>query len=294
MKLSIVIAAGAALMLSVGAAQAQTSGYRVCGPLGNGIAVCSDGSSPAVAAYPSVSVGYNAGALNGLTNTTAVGPSAFVSASTGTALGANSSARDTGSTALGANALSSGVNSVAIGQGSDDSGRANVFSVGSVPSILQPAGITRQIINVAAGTVTAASTDAINGSQLFAVQQLVTQLSAGGSAQSQAYTDSRVNPLATQVSGLSSQVASLSSRLSSVAKSADAGTAAAIAGSNIPQATSAGRTAIGGAVGSWNGQAAFALGASHLFEGGKLALRGSANFDSRGSTGGGVGFGYQF
>jgi autotransporter adhesin len=57
---------------------------------------------------------------------------------------------------------------VALGAGSSDGGIANVVSVGA------PAA-ERKIVNVAPGTISATSTDAINGSQLYATNQNVAQ-----------------------------------------------------------------------------------------------------------------------
>ena len=59
--------------------------------------------------------------------------------------------------------------SVALGFGSRDAGLSDVVSVGAV-------GNTRQIVNVSAGTLSAISTDAVNGSQLFAANQTVATL----------------------------------------------------------------------------------------------------------------------
>jgi trimeric autotransporter adhesin len=63
------------------------------------------------------------------------------------------------STALGNGAIASGFNSVALGANSIAS-VDNTVSVGAV-------GIERRIVNVAAGSFSAGSTDAINGGQLY-------------------------------------------------------------------------------------------------------------------------------
>jgi autotransporter adhesin len=68
------------------------------------------------------------------------------------------------SIAIGTGAQSTGNNSVALGAGSDDGGQANVVSVGS-------SGAERKILHVANGSIAANSTDAVNGSQLYGVQQ---------------------------------------------------------------------------------------------------------------------------
>lgn len=74
----------------------------------------------------------------------------------------------TNTTALGHDAISSGTNSVAIGANSSDGGQSNAVSVGNTTQ-------QRQIINVAPGTVSSTSTDAVNGSQLYHVQSTANQ-----------------------------------------------------------------------------------------------------------------------
>lgn len=73
------------------------------------------------------------------------------------------------SVALGAAASSRGFNSVALGAFSSDAGLANVVSVGSAYQ-------QRRIIYVAPGTLSATSTDAVNGSQLYATNERVGDL----------------------------------------------------------------------------------------------------------------------
>lgn len=85
-----------------------------------------------------------------------------------TAIGANSSATGISSTALGQGATATATGSVALGQGSV-ADEENTVSVGSP-------GAERQIVNVAAGDVSATSTDAVNGSQLHATNQRVSAL----------------------------------------------------------------------------------------------------------------------
>lgn len=79
------------------------------------------------------------------------------------ATGAPASATGTNSTAIGVGAVASAPGSVALGTGSI-ANAANTVSVGSV-------GGERRVVNVAPGTVSATSTDAVNGSQLYAAQQ---------------------------------------------------------------------------------------------------------------------------
>jgi autotransporter adhesin len=91
-----------------------------------------------------------------------------------------------GGIAIGDGASVTADNSVAIGANSV-ADRADSVSVGAV-------GAERQIVNVAAGAVNATSTDAINGSQLFDVQQQVDNL------------DVRVTNNTTAITNLSLQI----------------------------------------------------------------------------------------
>ena len=204
---------------------------------------------------------------------TIVGPNAYVGANQGTALGFQ--------------AVVTGVNSVAIGAGSTDNGLSNVVSVGNF-------GAERKIVYVAPGSVALGSTDAVNGGQLFAVQQTANQAltAASSSSSTAAQALSTANDANTTAAQALAAANAASITFGDLRRDADVGTATAIASANIPQAYGPGRTAVGGAIGTWRGQTSFAVGASHNFE--RFSVRGSFNVDSRGSTGGGAGFGVQF
>ena len=137
----------------------------------------------------SSAMGYNAVA-SGKTSL-AMGNNASASATNSIATGTGSTASGTGSIALGAGASASQNGAIALGAGSKTivgvnvtgvtlAGNAYTFagangaaqgtvSVGAV-------GAERQIQNVAAGQLTATSTDAVNGSQLFATNTALNKL----------------------------------------------------------------------------------------------------------------------
>ena len=115
----------------------------------------------------SIALGSNAQATD--FSTTAVGDGAVASAVNATALGQNSTASGLNATATGYGSSSTGANSVALGANSTDGGQANVVSIGSV-------GAERKLVNVAAGSVSATSTDAVNGSQLNTTNMQVAAL----------------------------------------------------------------------------------------------------------------------
>ncbi|SMG56333.1 YadA-like family protein [Paraburkholderia susongensis] len=136
----------------------------------------------------SIAEGMNASASG--SGSTAIGPLATATGDSSVAMGVASKATGTNSVALGAGSNATEANSVALGNSSTTAaavgtsgatigGTAYSFaganptgtvSVGSV-------GSERTITNVAAGRLSATSTDAVNGSQLYATNQQVDQLS---------------------------------------------------------------------------------------------------------------------
>ena len=82
-----------------------------------------------------------------------------------TAIGVHSRATAVNTTALGMDAYAPATNSVALGAGSVAT-VANAVSIGAV-------GSERKLVNLAAGTLSSTSTDAVNGSQLYGANQRV-------------------------------------------------------------------------------------------------------------------------
>jgi autotransporter adhesin len=122
----------------------------------------------------------------------AIGQNATVNLADGVALGTNSTANGIQSLALGAGAISNNANSVALGAGS-----ATDAAVGTASTIIRgttykfagaapvgtvsigSVGAERTLTNVAAGRISATSTDAINGSQLYASNLAIESLQSG-------------------------------------------------------------------------------------------------------------------
>jgi autotransporter adhesin len=189
------------------------------------------------------------------THAVAVGTNASASGENSTALGANATASGNNSTAIGAGATASHENSVALGANSTTD-RDNSVSVGS-------AGSERQITNVAAGTQ---PNDAVNFSQM---QGAV----AGGVAQANAYTDSRIN---------------------TVQRNANSGIAAAMAIAGLPQAVLPGRGMMAMAGSTYHGQTAVAMGVSALSENGRWAYKATGSTDGHGQYGVTAGAGFHW
>ncbi|GGJ84206.1 hypothetical protein GCM10007426_11650 [Alloalcanivorax dieselolei] len=123
---------------------------------------------------------------------TAIGNSAHVMLADGVALGSSSLAEAEQGVAIGAGATVSHDQSVALGSNSATAEAVGTASTTIAGNTYNFAGIApestvsvgdlgneRTITNVAAGRINAASTDAINGSQLFATNQAVEGIGAG-------------------------------------------------------------------------------------------------------------------
>ncbi|SEF13307.1 Head domain of trimeric autotransporter adhesin [Rhizobiales bacterium GAS191] len=150
------------------------------------------------------------------TDSTAIGPQAAASGASSIAIGNAASATATNGVALGAGAKATNPNDVAMGAGSVtaaphvgaytiNGGAIAAASASSVVSV-GSAGAERQIQNVAAGVVSASSTDAINGSQLYAVGSALNTL--GTSTAANLGGGASYNPTAGTVSAPSYQIGS--------------------------------------------------------------------------------------
>lgn len=123
----------------------------------------------------------------------------------------------------------------------------------------------KPITNVAPGRIAADSTDVVNGSQLHEVK---------------ADMNNKINKLNGQVNKLGKRV--------------NAGTASALAASQLPQAYIPGRSMVSVAAGNYQGQNAVALGMSRISDNGKIIIRLAGTSDTQGKMGVAVGAGYHW
>ncbi|ELD0455879.1 YadA-like family protein [Escherichia coli] len=128
------------------------------------------GYTAAATGANAIALGQNAQALT--TNTIALGQNSNASTANAIAIGTGSSAVGSNSLALGSSSSAGGNNSVAIGANST-ADEDNVVSVGS-------GSTQRRIVNMAAGTISTDSKEAINGSQLYAISRSVADRLGGG------------------------------------------------------------------------------------------------------------------
>ncbi|MBR1375072.1 MAG: YadA-like family protein [Cardiobacteriaceae bacterium] len=196
---------------------------------------------------------------------------------------------------------------------------AGVVSVGDV-------GQERRIQNVAAGKISASSTDAINGSQLYALQDTVNNLQAGtggivqysdadGNIGGDIYpnnativsNDANGGPVtihnvgagrapndAVNVSQLGSVANQLSNKIDAVSDDASAGTASAIATASLPQVYLPGKSGMAAGGGTYRGQTGYAVSFSSISDNGSWVVKGTATGNSQGHYGAGVGVLYQW
>ncbi|WP_415872763.1 YadA family autotransporter adhesin, partial [Burkholderia ubonensis] len=177
------------------------------------------GDIAAASGTRSTALGFDAIASNA--NATAVGVNSNATGLNSVAIGSGSSATTTNGVALGAGAVTGNINPTPNGT----IGGQNYTYAGGVPNSVVSVGnvnAERQVTNVAAGRVTAASTDAINGSQLFATNTAINLLSTSTST-GISTAQSGVNSLSTGLSSTNSAVGSLSTSASTGISTAQSG-----------------------------------------------------------------------
>ena len=189
-----------------------------------------------------------------------------------------------------------------------------VVSVGDV-------GAERRVQNVAAGLISADSTDAINGSQLYATNSAINALQTGaagivqysnGNAQPNGGTPTNhvtmvgadqnapvtVHNVAAGVAPTDavnvSQLQGVAGQINKVADEADAGTAAAMAAAGLPQAYLPGKSMVAVSGSTYRGKQGYAVGFSAINDGGNWIVKGIATGNSKGKFGATIGAGYQW
>ncbi|UOO77421.1 YadA-like family protein [Neisseria sp. Dent CA1/247] len=225
--------------------------------------------------------GKNAGAIgdpsviNG-DNTYSVGNNNTVNSSNTFVLGNSVTETINNSVVLGNEAAAKAVHTTAAGghytyAGANDANVSGVNDVVGVVSVGKE-GQTRQIQNVAAGVVSPASTDAINGSQLY-------------------HTNEAINQVGNQVVNVGNY---LNQRIEDVEAQSNAGTAAAMAVAGLPQAYLPGKSMMAVSGSTYRGESGYAVGFSSISDNGNWVIKGTATGNSRGHYGATAGVGYQW
>ncbi|BAO89726.1 ESPR-type extended signal peptide-containing protein [Caballeronia cordobensis] len=153
----------------------------------------------------------------------------------------------------------------------------------------------RQLTGVANGEVSASSTDAVNGSQIYALSREMGAVNLNMTAHAQtmqdmatqtnAYTDQRVSAALESANSYADKL------VGSARSDASGGTAAAMALAGLPQSVQYGRNLVGVAGATYDGQSAVAVGLSRVSGTGRWVFKGSASTNTRGYYGVAVGAG---
>ena len=167
-----------------------------------------------------------------------------------------------------------GLNDKAVAGKAGSAAAAN--KVAGVVTVGNGTDETRQVQGVAAGVVSADSTDAINGSQLYYTNQAINQ---------------SVTNIGNYVVNMGNQI---NQRIDNVESDSKAGTAAAMAVAGLPQAYLPGKSMMAVAGGVYRGESGYAVGFSSISDGGNWIIKGTATGNSRGHYGATAGVGYQW
>ena len=239
--------------------------------------------------------GKNSGAIGDPTvvsgnSSYSIGNNNNVSADNAYALGSNIKATVNDSVYLGDRAQTQGIHTADAAKGEAYTygglnDKAVAGKAGSTAAANKVAGVvtvgngtdeTRQVQGVAAGVVSADSTDAINGSQLYYTNQAINQ---------------NVTNIGNYVVNMGNQI---NQRIDNVESDSKAGTAAAMAVAGLPQAYLPGKSMMAVAGGVYRGESGYAVGFSSISDGGNWVIKGTATGNSRGHYGATAGVGYQW
>lgn len=250
----------------------------------------------------------------------ALGSGAQATNDTSVALGNDSVTSSKSAVSLGGSAKASHQFGVALGDSSETIEAAAVTSAtvggvtygnfaGSAPTAVVSVGTTtlvRQVVNMGAGEVSATSTDAINGSQLYAVAEQVSankadiainradidaqaaQIAANRQAiaqraQSAVDQQAAINRNNAAIAQVRADVAGLNSRVTLVDKKLRAGIAGAGAIAALPQVRKDGHHALAVGASHYRGESAVAVKYSQAAESGKWTYALSGSIDTRGN-----------
>lgn len=324
--------------------EAWAKGYSTTalgkGTLAEGSASTAVGAHATTKGNSSSALGLHANAIGG--QSTALGQSSVARGDQSTAIGSGAKTEARFSTAVGTNAKANHYSSVAVGFNSTTSDFKGVVNTtidgvtygnyaGHRPTSVVSfgsEGFERQLQNVAAGNVTKTSTDAVNGSQLYAVASQVStnvkvnneqdiRIAANSERITNVYNtvqsysswmetqESQIYDLKLRDRDLREKITELNKLIDGNFESirndinknrrdSNAGIAGAIAIGTMMQPYEAGQSAITVGAGSFKNEAAIAIGASHITENGKWGFKGGISADTRKNIGVGLSAAYFF
>lgn len=324
--------------------EAWAKGYSTTalgkGTLAEGSASTAVGAHATAKGNSSVALALHANAIGG--QSVALGQASVARGDQSTAVGSGATTEARFSTAVGTNAKANHYSSVAVGFNSTTSDYKGVVNTtidgvtygnyaGHRPTSVVSfgsEGFERQLQNVAAGNVTKTSTDAVNGSQLYAVASQVStnvkvnneqdiRIAANSERITNVYNtvqsysswmetqESQIYDLKLRDRDLREKITELNKLIDGNFESirndinknrrdSNAGIAGAIAIGTTMQPYEAGQSAITVGAGSFKNEAAIAIGASHITENGKWGFKGGVSADTRKNIGVGLSAAYFF
>lgn len=279
------------------------------------------------------------------TSDTALGRKAEATGGSSTAVGSLAKASGLSSLSAGDAAVASGQRSVALGQGSTaaqnsavalgsgsstsavvKTSRATVNGIsyggfaGSNPGATVSVGndnYQRTITNVGAGRITADSTDAINGSQLYQVadqvgtnaENIATNTSNIATNTSNIATNTSniatnttnitnntnaINNINTQINDYGDQITNINNRVDSMGKDLRAGIAGATAIAFLQRPNEAGKSMVSMAVGGYRGEQALAIGYARNADNNKWSTKVGVGVNTQKHVNWGGSVGYQW
>ena len=196
-----------------------------------------------------------------------------------------------------------------------DSVTSNVVQVGNVK--IDKDGINagnQKITNVAPGTISKDSKDAVNGSQLNQTNQNISNYLGGGSkvdangnttAPNYNVNGGSYNNVGDALGAIDHSITNVQNnleqafgytnkRIDDVENNANAGTAQALATAGLPQAYIPGKSMMAISGGTFRGETGYAVGFSSISDNGKWVIKATGSGNSRGDFGGTVGGGIQW
>ncbi|MGQ1218365.1 YadA-like family protein [Acinetobacter baumannii] len=291
-----------------------------------------DGSKGNISAGK-VNVNGEAGTVNGLTNTT-WNPSNIVSGQAATEDQLQQVAQNANAAATAAKTTVTAGENITVLSSKNSDGSTNYqvatskdvkfdtvtsgsvttdkISVGNVT--IDQSGINAggsKVTNIANGTISSTSKDAINGSQLHASNTNIYNYLGGGAnyetntgptynvgGGSYNNVGDALNSLDQKVTNVSNQLEeafyTTNKRIDDVEDRANAGNAQALATAGLPQAYIPGKSMMAISGGTYRGETGYAIGMSSISDNGKWVFKVSGSGNSRGDFGGTVGAGIQW
>uniref|UniRef100_UPI0022B99B99 YadA C-terminal domain-containing protein n=1 Tax=Acinetobacter sp. HY1485 TaxID=2970918 RepID=UPI0022B99B99 len=189
---------------------------------------------------------------------------------------------------------------------------ANTVKVGQVE--IDSNGVNagnQKVTNVADGSITSSSKDAVNGAQVYQANTNVSNYLGGGSTVDAstgqvsaptynvaggAYNNvgDALGAVDKRVDTLENAFAQTNRGLNELRRDTSAGIAGAMAVGNLPQPSEPGLSMVSAGLGGYKGEGAIAVGASAITDNNKYIWKLGASADSRSNVGGAVSVGYQW